>query len=253
MPARGDVEDGVPIWIDLGTSDLPTAVTFYSALFGWEHVDFGEEFGHYGQFLHEGEPVAGVGPHQVTDQPSEWGVYLATSDVDAAVTAVVENGGTVVMGPDDVPGQGRWAMTTDATGIGLAFWEPGQHRGFTRVMEAGAPCWFEVWTTDYDATLAFYRAAVGWATEEMPNDGGWRYATNGPEESATAGIYGAPEDEGPSRWLVYLGASDVDAAAQRARELGAVVDGEPVDTPYGRQVGVTDPTGARFQLIAVDA
>jgi predicted enzyme related to lactoylglutathione lyase len=251
MPARGDVTDGAPIWIDLGTNDLPVAVAFYTALFGWEHQDFGEEFGHYGEFLHQGAPVAGVGPHQLTDQPSEWCVYLATSDADASVTAVVENGGTVVMGPDDVPGSGRFAMTTDATGAGLAFWQPQEHRGFARVMEAGAPCWFEVWTTDFDATVEFYRAAVGWESEEMPNDGGWQYATNGPEETATAGVYGISDDEGPSRWLVYLGTDDVDAAAARARELGATVDGEPVDTPYGRQVTVTDPTGGRFQLISV--
>ncbi|PFG44713.1 hypothetical protein ATJ88_3449 [Isoptericola jiangsuensis] len=253
MPARGDTPDGAPIWIDLGTDDLPAAVAFYTALFGWEHVDFGEEFGHYGQFLLRGEPVAGVGPHQVTGQPSEWGVYLAASDADAAVTAVIENGGTVVMGPDDVPGQGRWAMTTDPTGIGLAFWQPQEHRGFARVMEAGAPCWFEVWTTTYDTTCAFYRDAVGWDLHDVPGDDGFRYATNGPQESATAGIYGVADDEGPSRWLVYLGADDVDAAASRATELGATVHGEPVDTPYGRQVDVTDPTGAPFRLLAAPA
>jgi predicted enzyme related to lactoylglutathione lyase len=253
MPARGDVEDGAPIWIDLGTNDLSAAVAFYTALFGWEHVDFGEEFGHYGQFLHHGEPVAGVGPHQVTDQPSEWGVYLATSDADAAVSSVIEHGGTVVMGPDDVPGQGRWAMTTDARGVGLAFWQPQEHRGFARVMEPGAPCWFELWTTSYDATLAFYRDAVGWDPRAMPDGADFRYSTNGPEETASAGIYGASDDEGPSRWLVYLGAADVDAAANRVRDLGGTVHGEPVDTPYGRQVDVTDPTGASFRLLAVAA
>jgi predicted enzyme related to lactoylglutathione lyase len=253
MPARGDVDAGAPTWIDLATDDLAAAVAFYTALFGWEHHDFGADFGHYGQFLADGEPIAGIGPHQDADQPGAWCVYLATPDADASAQAVTAHGGTIVMAPDAVPGYGRYLMATDAAGTSVAFWQADGHDGFARVMEPGAPCWFEIWTDDYEATLAFYRDAVGWDIEEMPGEDGFRYATNGPEQDATAGVFDATEEieAGAGAWLVYLGVADVDAAAARARELGATVDGEPADTPYGRQVGVTDPTGARFRLIAV--
>ncbi|WP_418275605.1 VOC family protein [Isoptericola jiangsuensis] len=251
MPARGVVNHGAPIWIDLGTDDLAAAVTFYTALFGWEHQDFGAEFGHYGQFLHQGAPVAGVGPSQPADQPSEWCVYLATSDVEAAATAVTTHGGTVLVPPDGVPGQGRFLMAADPAGTTLGFWQPDGHDGFARVMEPGAPCWFEIWTADYDATLSFARDALGWDTHDMPGDD-MRYATNGPEQDATAGVFDAAAEVGPggSAWLVYLGTDDVDAAAARVRELGGTVHDEPVNTPFGRQVTVSDPTGGRFRLIA---
>mgnify|MGYP001499196416 FL=1 len=38
---------GTPSWIDLGTTDLPAAKAFYSALFGWEIVDMGPDAGGY--------------------------------------------------------------------------------------------------------------------------------------------------------------------------------------------------------------
>jgi uncharacterized protein len=29
-------DPGVPSWVDLGTSDIPKAIEFYSGLFGWQ-------------------------------------------------------------------------------------------------------------------------------------------------------------------------------------------------------------------------
>ncbi|PRZ08533.1 hypothetical protein BCE75_101347 [Isoptericola sp. CG 20/1183] len=251
MPARGDLPDGAPIWIDLGTDDVDAAIPFYTKLFGWEHVGFGEEFGGYGQFLHRGEPVAGVGPSMRPGGPSEWSVYLATADLDAVSGQVTEHDGTLLIGPDDAAGQGRFLVADDPVGGSVAFWEPHGHDGFARVMEPGAPCWFELWTTDFDAATAFYRDAVGWRITLVPSDGSMRYATNDTQEAATAGVYDAAGEERTDRssWLVYLGVADVDAAAARAAELGGTVLGEPTDSAFGRLVDVRDPVGAVLRLI----
>jgi uncharacterized protein len=55
-----------------------------------------------------------------------------------------------------------------------------------------------------------------------------------------------PEEPG---WTPYLGVDDVDAAGRTAASAGAVITWGPEDTPYGRIVSVTDPTGAPFKLI----
>ena len=34
------------MWVDVNSNDLPAAVRFYTALFGWEGEDLGEEAGH---------------------------------------------------------------------------------------------------------------------------------------------------------------------------------------------------------------
>ena len=61
-----------------------------------------------------------------------------------------------------------------------------------------------------------------------------------------AGYFGA--EEVPSRWRIYFGVEDADAAARRVRELGGTVIVEPFDFTFGRMVEVEDPHGARFLL-----
>lgn len=254
MPARGDLPEGAPAWIDLGTRDLDAAITFYTGLFGWGHVSFGEEFGHYGQFQLQGEPVAGVGPLVNSEQLAAWGVYLWTSDADETAARVVEHGGTVLQGPEDVPDQGRFLKTVDPTGAQVAFWQAYDNPGFTTVGEPGAPAWFELWTNDYDTAVVYYRDVAGWDTHELPNDERWRYTTHGKGDDAYAGIYDATSDlgeHGTPSWVVYFGTADVDASLARARALGVVVHGEPQDSPHGRTVGVQDPNDTWFQLISV--
>jgi predicted enzyme related to lactoylglutathione lyase len=253
MPARGDLPEGAPAWIDLGARDLDAAVAFYTGVFGWEHMSFGEQFGNYGQFLLGGKPVAGVGPIMGdTDEHAAWGVYLWTTDADGTAARVARHGGTVLLPPDDVPGQGRFLMTADPAGAPIAFWQAYEHTGFTVVGEPGAPVWFELWTNDYDRAVAYYRDVAGWDTHEMPNDGGFRYTTHGEGDASYAGIYDATSDlgtDGKPSWQVYLGTADVDASAARVRELGGTVRSEPEDTPYGRMVGVEDPNGTGFWLM----
>ena len=61
-----------------------------------------------------------------------------------------------------------------------------------------------------------------------------------------AGYFGG--EEAPSRWRIYFGVKDADAAAQRVRELGGTIVVEPIDCTFGRMVEVADPYGARFLL-----
>ena len=55
---------GEPTWIDLATPDLDGAKAFYSAVFGWDYMDTGPDFGHYQMALAQGQNAAGIGPLQ---------------------------------------------------------------------------------------------------------------------------------------------------------------------------------------------
>jgi hypothetical protein len=57
-------------------------------------------------------------------------------------------------------------------------------------------------------------------------------------------------DGAPAHWSVYFGVADTDAALARITELGGSTVVAAQDTPYGRLATATDPTGARFKLVA---
>ena len=59
--------------------------------------------------------------------------------------------------------------------------------------------------------------------------------------------------EVPSFWLAYFATDDCDATVSAATDLGATVMAAPMDIPAGRFAVLTDPTGAAFGVIAMQA
>jgi uncharacterized glyoxalase superfamily protein PhnB len=57
-----------------------------------------------------------------------------------------------------------------------------------------------------------------------------------------------PRGEGPFSYTLHVQLDDVDGTIQRARQLGAQVEREPVDEPYGRVAVIVDPFGHRWML-----
>jgi uncharacterized protein len=100
----------------------------------------------------------------------------------------------------------------------------------------GTFCWAELGTTDVEAATAFYGEVFGWEVE------GTRFRLDG---SDVAGLEAADE----ARWRSRLSVEDVDALAERVRELGGEVLAEPLDVESaGRVAAVADPTGAAVDL-----
>jgi predicted enzyme related to lactoylglutathione lyase len=109
--------------------------------------------------------------------------------------------------------------------------------------------WHELMTTDPEAAKAFYTAVIGWKTKEW--EGPKPYTLWMWGESQMGGLMELPKEAQAMGmrpyWLAYVGTPDVDAAAARARELGAKILMEPADIPtIGRFSIVQDPQGASF-------
>lgn len=114
----------------------------------------------------------------------------------------------------------------------------------------GAPCWFELSSSDSAASLAFHQALFGWSSEshDMGEMGSYTFVRN---STGTVGaICGLPPGTtAPSNWGVYFAVSSVDASVQQAQALGARLLFDPFDVPgHGRGAVLTDPTGAVFSL-----
>jgi len=229
------------------TSDTERTREFYCQLFGWTAEEPAEEFGGYFSFTKDGVRVAGCMAQQPdSGAPDAWSVYLATDDAAA-------NGGQVYVQPMEVGDLGTMAFLGDAGGAGIGVWQPGTFEGLSVLGEADTPSWFELYTRDYEAAVAFYRDVFRWDVRVAGDTPEFRYTTLVDGDAPLAGIMDAsaflPEGV-PSHWSVYFGTHDTDATLARIVELGGSVVVPAEDTPYGRLATAADPTGVQFKLVA---
>jgi len=97
-------------WNELHTSDGEAAKDFYVKHCGWTldaPLDMGP-MGKYHLFSIDGTPSGGMMTNPQVPHPM-WVFYLNVADINAAKARVEEGGGTVIMGPQEVPG-GQWVI-----------------------------------------------------------------------------------------------------------------------------------------------
>lgn len=99
-------EPGTFVWNELATTDAPSSVEFYSAVFGW-----GDSSGNgTGAVFTDPDGREICGAHAAGDgEPPFWSVWFAVDDCDATVARVQELGGSVLVEPNDM-GFGRGAV-----------------------------------------------------------------------------------------------------------------------------------------------
>jgi len=95
---------GALSWAELLTPEPQAAIGFFQHLFGYEVTEYPQEDGGtYSTLLVEGTEVAGVAPDE---GPAGWQIYFGVADLSAAVQAVRDSGGEVLVEPDDGSGGG---------------------------------------------------------------------------------------------------------------------------------------------------
>ncbi|MDN5686275.1 MAG: VOC family protein [Brachybacterium sp.] len=253
---------GTSTWIDASVTDLESAKTFYSGLFGWEFEDLGESFGHYHLVRNNGALVGGLmdvsGMTCPDGEPlvAEWGVHLAVDDVDARAATATSRGARLVMPIEDIGSFGRSGTILDPTEALVGMWQARDLEGYEFTGDPGSPVWFELMTHEFDAASAFYTAVFDANLVPMGepmDDDSFRYSTNGPGESASWGLGDAtgvmPKEA--TGWRVYFGVEASEAALAKVTELGGTVLDGPVDSPFGRIATIADPSGASFQISAM--
>jgi predicted enzyme related to lactoylglutathione lyase len=115
-PALPPMSPGAIGWHELVSKAPETAWPFYAGQFGWtkgEALDMGE-MGTYQLFSTSGgtaqDSMSGGMMKVPEGAPfSGWTYYFVVDDIDAAATRVADAGGTLAMGPVEVPG-GAWII-----------------------------------------------------------------------------------------------------------------------------------------------
>lgn len=109
-PAPAPMTPGHVGWHELHAGDQEAAFAFYAGLFGWTRsraVDMGP-MGTYQIFAYDGLDRGGMMTAMSGGHPA-WQFYFAVPGIDAAQSRVQEAGGTVLHGPQEVPG-GAWIL-----------------------------------------------------------------------------------------------------------------------------------------------
>jgi len=233
MPERDSYSPGTPCWVELGSSDLDAGVPFYEGLFGWNVAESMPDTGGYRLAMLRDRPVAGLSPLMSDQQPVAWTTYVSTDAADGVAEKVKANGGQVVAEPMDVMELGRMTVFLDPQGAALGAWQPIQFPGAGIVNEAGAFSWSELMTRDLPTAVAFYEAVFGWTEKNGPQSTYKEFEVEGHVVAGGQEIGADMPAQVPPHWNIYFGASDVDATAARAGELGGTVRMPPFDVPDG--------------------
>jgi uncharacterized protein len=250
MGERTSHPPGTFSWTDLGAADADTAKRFYGDLFGWSFEDMPiPDGGFYSMARLDGREAAAIYRMQA-EQPPAWLSYVTVEDADARASRARELGATAIQEPFDVMEAGRMAVLQDPTGAVFAVWQPRESIGARIVNGHGALSLNQLNTTDPQRAQDFYNELFGWRAEAV--DGGeqpyWGLFIG---ERLNGGMMQLPPGAGaPPHWLVYFGADDVDAAAERIAELGGTVLVPKTPVPGGEILVAQDPQGAVFGLVA---
>jgi predicted enzyme related to lactoylglutathione lyase len=126
-PPTGDqTKPGGFGWRELLATDWETAFDFYSGLFGWtktEPFDMGP-MGVYQLFAEGGETIGGMMTKPAQVPAPYWNYYIQVDSITAAAERIKAAGGTILMGPHQVPSNDWIIQGMDPQGATFAVMSP---------------------------------------------------------------------------------------------------------------------------------
>jgi predicted enzyme related to lactoylglutathione lyase len=134
MKPMGDDQPPVPLgtpghvgWHELYATDWQKAFDFYASQFGWNKttaMDMGP-MGTYQLFnAGGGDDIGGMMNKPENIPMPVWSFYFNVPDINVAANVITDKGGSINMGPMEVPGGGWIIMGTDPQGAAFAVTAP---------------------------------------------------------------------------------------------------------------------------------
>jgi predicted enzyme related to lactoylglutathione lyase len=109
------------VHLELNTTDVSKASTFYSQLFAWELAPMpGMD---YTLIKTGGDIGGGIMKHPMPGAPSVWIPYISVDDLAASTKKAVALGGQLIKDITEVPGMGSFTIILDPTGGCVGLWK----------------------------------------------------------------------------------------------------------------------------------
>lgn len=260
---------GNVVWFEIGTTDPQAVKDFYGPLLGWTFEadpDSSVDGRTYTRILAPGAPWP-MGAIAEGDPVGE-AISLSVLSIDVAADAdrLTALGATVVVPPTPVGDVTVFTRLRDVQGNNFSLFSRTSAPRLQERMESseqqieqvaampqpGAFAWFEIGTTDPEATKGFYQNAFGWTFAFDDSADGKPYANifTGPQWP-TGGLNSAgTADYAMPSFLV----TDVAATTAAAQAAGAQLEDGPDSNPDGLVYSrLLDPKGNRFGLFSMPA
>ena len=248
------------VWYELMTSDPDAAEGFYRAVVGWRMADAGQPGMRY-TILSAGD--RGMGglmalPAEACEAGARpgWLGYIGVPDTDGAAKRIVEAGGAIHRGPDDIPNVGRFAVVADPGGAVFLLLTPLPREDAPPPPPPNTPGlvgWHELYSgIGQEAAFGFYSGQFGWETAELMDMGPMgKYRILGIDGVPMGAMMDKPANVPASAWGFYFNVDGIDAAVDRIEANGGQVLMGPHEVPGGSWiVQAVDPQGAAFALVS---
>ena len=112
------------VHVELNSTDVNKAKTFYGKLFDWKLEDAPMPGGTY-TMIGVGEGTGGgMMKQMIPGAPSSWLAYVGVDDIEAATKKAKSLGANVLKDVTEVPGFGWLSIIVDPTGAMLGLWKP---------------------------------------------------------------------------------------------------------------------------------
>ena len=111
------------VHVELSTTDVNKAKTFYGKLFEWTLEDVPMPDGAYTMIKPGKGTGGGMMKQLIPGAPSAWMAYVEVDDIGAATKKAKSLGATVMKDVTEVKGAGWFSIIVDPTGAMLGLWK----------------------------------------------------------------------------------------------------------------------------------
>lgn len=116
---------GMFCWQELMTTNVDKAANFYKGLLGWDYSTMDLGGTNYTLIKNQGDDIGGMMtlPPKMKDVPPHWNTYFTVTNIDETLTVIKDSGGNVMMGPQDIPEAGQFAICKAPDGTAFCLFQ----------------------------------------------------------------------------------------------------------------------------------
>jgi len=112
------------VHVELATTDVNKAKSFYGSLFDWNLEDAEMGDGMTYTMIKVGEGTGGgMMKHPMPGAPSAWVPYVLVDNASSATAKAKSLGATILRDVSEVPGMGWFSIVQDPTGGVIGLWQ----------------------------------------------------------------------------------------------------------------------------------